>query len=80
MDFFNLLKNIQEKEDYFINIVGPETDYYKEISEENSQLIEKLMKEGKLNIVLGKTKRVNDFLMCSNFFYFLQETKVLELY
>ena len=67
---FNLLKNIQEKEDYFINIVGPETDYYKEISEENSQLIEKLMKEGKLNIVLGKNKRVNDFLMCSNFFLF----------
>ena len=67
---FNLINNIHEEQDYFINIVGPETDYYKDISKKNSQLIEKLKKEGKLNIVLGKNNRVNDFLMCSNFFLF----------
>ena len=29
---FNLINNIHEEQDFLSNIVGPETDYYKDIS------------------------------------------------
>ncbi len=66
----NLLKDLDPQGDYFINLIGPNTEYYENLYLKNQELVEKLIAGSKLNIVIGKNERVNDYLMCSDFFLF----------
>ena len=65
-----LLKRKDYEEEILINLVGPNTNYFKDLINLNSDLINRLIKEKKLNLVMGLNHRINEYLRASDFFLF----------
>tara|TARA_B100000674_G_C37897998_1_gene942286 strand:- start:403 stop:1578 length:1176 start_codon:yes stop_codon:yes gene_type:complete len=57
-------------EDILINLVGPETEFFQNLLEENRYRINNHCNSGRLNIVLGLNDRVSEYLRASDFFLF----------
>lgn len=65
-----LLEISSYSEDILINIVGPETNFFKNLLDENRYGVIDHINSGRLNLVLGLNKRVNEYLRASDFFLF----------
>lgn len=65
-----LLKTSNYEQEILINLVGPDTEFFRKIITENRDLIQRSIKEGRLHLVLGLNDRVNEYLRASDFFLF----------
>tara|TARA_B100001057_G_C22835445_1_gene945053 strand:+ start:1336 stop:2511 length:1176 start_codon:yes stop_codon:yes gene_type:complete len=65
-----LLEINSYNEDILINLVGPETQFFQNLLEENKYRINDHINSGRLNIVLGLNDRVSEYLRASDFFLF----------
>ncbi|MBK57185.1 MAG: hypothetical protein CMC84_07880 [Flavobacteriaceae bacterium] len=62
-----LLEIKEYNEDFLINLVGPDTEFFQNIIEEDKYGICKHINSGRLNFVLGLNDRVNEYLRSSDF-------------
>jgi len=65
-----LLEIKEYRENILINLVGPDTEYFQELIEEDRYGINKHIDSGRINLILGLNSRVNEYLRASDFFLF----------